>query len=141
MDMSVRIRQWIQPIIDILKAPYQHIRPLARQAAARNRSLAAEGTRHENVGLKEIDSYASKADEKNINKQDLTLLNIVRTGSMWTQNTTYWTGKVEDVMCELCGMFKQTPDHVLWRCLGLQEQREKPDKDLASIDPDLLPPA
>ena len=113
MDMKYRIRQWNQPMIDVLKSPYQHLRPLVRQAAARNRTLVAEGTRHENVGLKEIDAFATQADEKRMDQKDLTLLNVIRTGSMWTQSTTSWTGKVDDTLCELCGLFKETPEHVL----------------------------
>ena len=62
---------------------------MIRQAAARNRTLAAEGTRTECVDLKEIDMYATKAD---IIKQDLTLPNVVKTGSMWTQSTNIRTG-------------------------------------------------
>ena len=64
IDDSFTIKQWNQPNVDILRTPYQHLRPLIRQAAARNRTIAAEGTRRENEHLKEIDTFASKADEK-----------------------------------------------------------------------------
>ena len=64
IDKEFNILQWNQPAIGIFTAPYQHLRSLIRQAAARNRTIAAEGTREVTHGLIEIDSYATKAEKK-----------------------------------------------------------------------------
>ena len=64
LDKDYSIKQWNQPNIHILQSPYQHLKPLIRRAAKRNRTTAAEDTRAEHMNLKEIDTFASKADSK-----------------------------------------------------------------------------
>ena len=73
LEEEYNIKQWGQPDIDILNAPYQHLKPMVRQAATRNRTAAAEDTREEHEDLQEIDTFATKADEKNITKEDVGL--------------------------------------------------------------------
>ena len=60
---------------------------------------------------------------------------------MWTQETTDWTGKIEDFMCEFCGLTKETPEHVIWVCPCFEEKRREHDRDLADLNPDVLPAA
>ena len=43
LDESWNIVQWDQPPVSLTETPYQHLRPLLRQAAARNPTIAAEG--------------------------------------------------------------------------------------------------
>ena len=105
--------------------PYQHQRPLLRQSAARNRTKAAEDTRKENVGLAEIDAFATKADETKLTAEELNTLNVVRTGSTWTKRVTSWTGKAEDSMCTLCGLEKETTEHLLWDCVCASQKKEE----------------
>ena len=102
IDCNFVIHQWNQPSISILDAPYQHLRPLLRQAAARNRTKAAEGTRTENVGLSEIDMFATKAEGTKLREEERNRLNIIRTGSTWTNQSTFWTGKTDESLFKLC---------------------------------------
>ena len=45
LDEDFIVRQWNQPPISVFRTPYQHLRPLIRQAAMRNRTIASEGAR------------------------------------------------------------------------------------------------
>ena len=56
---------------------------------------------------------------------------------MRTRVATFWTGKADDRMCQLCLEEEETADHV-WRCRCLQEKTKELDKDLAEIDPGKL---
>ena len=73
--------------------------------------------------------------------EDLNILNIIRTGSMWTKTSSYWAGKPEDQMCVLCNKEKETPEHVLWVCECLKDKRVEHDKEIAALDPAKLPQA
>ena len=95
--------------------------------------------RNDTIGLKEIDADATQGKTKDVDAQDLATLNIIRTGSTWTQTASFWTGKVSDQFCTLCGEEKETPDQLLWKCECLEEQRKIHDKELAALDPDELP--
>ena len=92
IDKEYQIRQWNQPPIGIKKAPYQQLKTLTKQMCKRNRTCNAINTRDETMDLKEIDDHATKADTDKLDKDDLWLLNVVRTGSMWTKATAYWAG-------------------------------------------------
>ena len=91
-----------------------------RQETERKRQRTLE--RKENVGLGEIDAFATKADEAKLTADELNTLNVVRTGSTWTKNVTFWTGKAEDNMCTLCGQEKETVERLLWECVCLAEK-------------------
>ena len=62
------------------------------------------------------------------------------TGSSWTQEATFWTGKADDQICKLCMKEKETSDHV-WFCESLRENAGDLDEELANIYPMDLAPA
>lgn len=64
-------------------------------------------------------------------------LNIMRKGSAWTRAATFWTGKMDDRLCQLCLEEEETADHV-WRCRCLKEKAKEPGKELAEVDPSSL---
>ena len=102
MNEKFVIKQHNQPDISIIETPYQHLRPIVRQMATRNRTRAAEGGREETKDLQEIDAYATNASNKNRSDEDLMILNTVRSGSAWNKVVAYHAGQVEDKMCQLC---------------------------------------
>ena len=55
MDMKGTIRQYNQPALDVLKAPYQVLAPCVRQMATRNRTMRASNGREETAEPYEID--------------------------------------------------------------------------------------
>ena len=120
LDKKGSILEWNQPAISLKDTPYQHLRALLRQAAAWNRTLAAEGMRKESQGLKEIDLFATQGCCKELNAEDLSILHVIRTGSTWTKDTAFWTGEATDQICSLCRKEKETPEHILWLCEGIE---------------------
>ena len=73
--------------------------------------------RWETEKLEEIDFFATDGAHtgKIINDEEKLTLSITRTGSTWTRVATFWTGKSDDRMCQLCFEEEETADHV-WRC-------------------------
>ena len=53
------------------------------------------------------------------------MLNLVMTGSLWTKNTTYWTGKVGDMTCSVCNEEEETAEHSIWICKPLGEEEKR----------------
>ena len=49
---------------------------------------------------------------------------MVRTGSSWHREASYWSGKAEDVICDLCGKSKDSAAHVIWTWCAQKDQRE-----------------
>ena len=133
------IKQWNQPAIDVLQAPHQHLPVLIQQMCTRNRTRMAENERHETENLVEIDAYATSGHMKEIDNEDLMQLNLVRTGSLWTKSTAYWTGRDEEKTCSICQEEAETAEHIIWRCKPLAKKRREADSILASIDCKLLP--
>ena len=128
------IKNWNQPPIDIMQAPHQHLPILIKQMCTRNRTRMAENERHETDNLTEIDAYATSGQTKDIDNEDLMQLNLVRTGSLWTKSSSYWTGRDEEKMCSVCMEEEETSEHIIWRCRPLQNKRKEADSILASID-------
>ena len=93
MDDKKIIHQQTQAPIDLLNAAYQHITPMVRSAATRNRTRRAEGTRDECENLFEIDELATKAKTKKMERADLMILDMERTCSTWNQTTAYKAGQ------------------------------------------------
>ena len=71
--------------------------------AARNRAIVAANLRKECEGLYEIDRSATRGNDKNLTPQELTNLNMPRTGSAWYRNTAFWAGQSEEQEWTLCG--------------------------------------
>ena len=92
LDEQFKIRQFNQPTLDIVKDPFQDIKPFWRQAVVRNRTAAVSGTGKETDGLKEIDDYASRPVHNKVGGEDRMLLEIMRTGAAWDKCKAYWTG-------------------------------------------------
>ena len=89
LDEKGHVKHWNQMQSNLEDTPYQHLKPILRQAAARNRTIAAEGMRNDTEGLREIDKHATQGDCKDLSTEDLATLNIIRTASTWTQATTF----------------------------------------------------
>ena len=85
------VKQWNQPAIDILQAPRQHLPALFQPMCTSNRTRMAEYERPEAKDLVETDAYATRGKTKEIKEDDLMIFTLVRTGSLWTKSTTYWT--------------------------------------------------
>ena len=132
------IKQWNQPAIDVLQAPHQHLPALIQQMCTRNRTRMAENERHGTENLVEIDAYATSGHMKEIDNEGLMQLNLVRTGSLWTKSTAYWTGRDEAKTCCIC-MEDETAEHIIWRCKPLEKKRKEADSILAAINCKLLP--
>ena len=70
----------------------------------KNRTARASGTRWETEKLEDIYFLATEGEHKGKLKTyaDKLSLNIMRTGSTWTRVATFWTGKTDDRMYQLC---------------------------------------
>ena len=135
LDEKMKIKTQDVFTIDIAEAPIQQLAPLTRQLAMKNRTSRASGTRWETEKLEEIDFFATEGEHKGKLKEDDKLtLSIMRAGSAWTRVATFWTGKTDDGLCQLCLEEEETADHV-WRCRRLEEKTKELDRDLADIDP------
>ena len=62
----------------------------------------------------------------------------MRTGSAWNRVAAYWSGQVEDRICQLCLEGEENANH-FWKCKSLEQVRKDADKDIAALDPDDLP--
>ena len=127
------IKQWNQPAIDVLQAPHQHLPALIQQMCTRNRTRMAENERHETENLVEIDAYATSGHMKEIDNEDLMQLNLVRTGSLWTKSTAYWTGRDEAKTCCICMEEDETAEHIIWRCKPLERKGRRPTASLLRL--------
>ena len=138
LDKEFNIWQRNQIPIGITTVAYQHLQPLVRQMAARNRTARAYGTRRECEFLDEIDEYATQGATKTMEPEDRIVLDVVRTGSAWTRATAFWAGQCDDQLCQICGDTKEESDH-FWFCKGLEVKRKDADDGLAKLDPRFLP--
>lgn len=107
-----------------------------RQMCGKNRTRAAEGTRDETIGLKEIDMEVN--DLRKMNNEDRFIADITRTGPTWARTAAYWAGQAEDNTCQICGLQDEDSWH-FWVCLALAKAREEADNELAALDPEILP--
>lgn len=82
--------------------------------------------------------FATQAETKKMSLQDRANVNIVRIGVAWTRAAAYWAGQAEDKICQLCNEVDEASDHVC-KCSALKARQKEMDKELAEIDPDLLP--
>jgi hypothetical protein len=139
MDDDFKIHQHNQAPIDVLNAAYQHITPMIRSAATRNRTKRAEGTRDECVGLTEIDEHATRGKTKKLERNDLMILNMERTCSTWNKTAAYHAGQSETKACELCGKDEKAAH--FWTCASLEGIRKEADPEIANLDPEALPAA
>ena len=98
IDGDGRLMQFNQPTIDIINEPYQDLKTLLQEAFERNRTRAAEGARKEHEGLKEVDAFATKGEVGKLDGKDKMILNVIRTGSMWTKENAFWAGHDESAM-------------------------------------------
>ena len=56
------------------------------------------------------------------------------TGSIWTRVATFWTGKSDDKLCQLCLEEEETPNH-FWKCKRLRAKAKELDEELSEVDP------
>lgn len=131
LDESKTIYQYNQPPLNIEHAPHQHLNPIIRQLAARNRTMRASVDREETMGLEEIDREVPATDKKD-ERSKLSNLIVHRTGSTWNRAGAFCAGQCDDQQCTLCGE-KEAYDHIL-ACKALQPDREKADNLIATID-------
>ena len=123
----------------MLNAAYQHITPMIRNAAARNRTRRAAGTRDECEGLFEIDEHATRGNTKKTNKLDLMILDMERTCSTWNRTAAYKAGQSQTKNCERCGQ-EGRAGHI-WKCKALEQERKEADEEIAALDEEAIPPA
>ena len=145
LDQSWRFCQFNQQPVDLIGGPAQMMSPLLLRSAVRNRTRRAEGTREENVGLEEIDVYATNAKHKEEAPQEQKLvLRLMQSGSNWTKAVTARTGRRDTVMhdhyCDLCKTMREGTDHI-WFCPKLQAKAKEIDADIAGLNPEVFPPA
>ena len=138
MDCNYEIRQWNQPTIQIWQAPYQHLKPMVQQLCTRNRTKDGEDAREETQGLDEIDKTATEEGARKMSPDERMNLDIARTGSSWTRVAAYWAGQADDKVCQMCMEDEENAGH-FWKCKKLEEARREADKELAEINPDILP--
>ena len=134
MGDQYTVRQANQPVIPITKAPIQQLATLVRQIASTNRTRRADDERMETKDPEDIDRYVTHGEHKdktNDNDEKLTL-KFLRTGSTWTRTAAYWSGKVDDDICQLCVVAEETADH-LWKSCKLKEKAKEIDKYLAEM--------
>ena len=103
IDEDSTIWQNDQILVQLIKAPYQQVAGMIATMATRNRTMAAANTRKECEDLHEIDKEATKGNDKKLGSDELTNLNMARTGAAWDRNTALWAGQGEDQECTLCG--------------------------------------
>ena len=103
--------QYNQRPVRMLKPPYQQIAAMTAAMATRNRTRAAANTRKECEGLYEIDRTATKAYTNKLESDELTNLNMTRTGVAWDRNVAFWVGQCDDQDCKLCGEIGES-DHI-----------------------------
>ena len=137
IDRDFNIHQWNQPAIQLTKAPFQQIGAMAIQMCTRNRTRSAANKREMTKGLAEIDKEATRAETKKMDPQDRIILDLTRTGAMWTRTAAYWAGQVDDRMCQLCHQADETSDH-FWKCKALKDARKEVDEDLAKFNADAI---
>ena len=79
-DEEKTIYQYNQPPLNIEHAPHQHLNPMVRQMAARNRTIRASGDREETTDVEEIGKEVTAADTKKMSEEDFLILNVHRIG-------------------------------------------------------------
>ena len=139
MDEESTIWQNDHIPVQLMKAPYQQVAGMVATMAMRNRTRAAANNRKECEDLYEIDKEATKGQDKKLESDDLTNLNMARTGAAWDRNTAFWAGQCEDQECDLCGG-KEEADQ-LRTCSRLKDHRRRVDEDIAKLDLHKLPAA
>ena len=145
LDQRWRVRQYGHQPIDLVEGPAQLMTPLLLRSAVRNRTGRAEGTREDNVGLEEIDLYATNAKHAEEVPQDQKLgLRLMQSGSNWTKAVTARTGRKDTLIhgnhCDLCKCMRESTDHI-WFCPKLREKAFEIDTDVAGLNPEVFPPA
>ena len=98
--------------------------------------------REETLGLLEIDSYATNAKHKGeVPEDEKIVLRLMQSGSNWTKAVTAKTGRTDeespDDLCELCGVMRETKDHV-WHCPALKGKARELDILLSEANPEEL---
>ena len=92
----------------MIEALFQHLAPAVRQIASRNRTARGESSRLENEGLKEIDKEATTEGYKQMDQNDLMILDTTRTGCVWTRDKAFKAGQIDDPVRTLCGRRSKT---------------------------------
>ena len=86
-------------------------------------TLRAHGTRDECEGLDEVDEYATKANAHKMEKNDVLIFNVTRTGSTYTQATAYNAGQVGYLRCTPCNAENVNVDR-FWYCESMKGLRK-----------------
>ena len=88
IDEDKVIHQHNPQPIDLMGAPYHHLMPMVRSAAARNRTKRAEDSGDERRGLEEIDEHATTSSTKKLDRNALMILDMVTTTTTTTTTKT-----------------------------------------------------
>ena len=138
MDDDKVTHQQNRAPIDIFNVAYQHMTPMVRSAAARNRTRRAEGTREECTGLYEIEEHATRGKTKRMKTIDLMILDMERACSTWNRTAAYKAGQSQSTNCELCG--RQEKTRHIWKCKALEQERKEADDEIVALDEEAIPP-
>ena len=141
IDQDLRIRQKNEPDIDIMNVPYQSLKKLVLQAAARARTRAEWKRNTGNVTSNEILEIDRELSQVSPLLNDLEK-GIVATSMMGgTQAKSEIAKYNEDVVkiCSHCHEADSTTDHIKWTCKAFHKIREDTDPELARIPAAYLP--
>ena len=97
------------------------------------------------MGLHELDLFATNSKHKEeVPKEKKAVLQYMQPGSNWSKTITAKTGRtdccIQDHTCDLCKIMKEEADHI-WYCPALRAKAKEMGPVIASIDPDVFPPA
>ena len=140
MDSNLCIHMQGEPLIDVLRCPFQELRPMATGLATRARTEASEGKRVVTGTLFEIDTVATRAAYSVLDEGHANYLRVAQNAGSWGKDTILKTGHIDNDICDHCGANGQNLIHLVWTCPALQAARIAANSDLACLPPGCLPP-
>ena len=140
MDSNLCIHMQGEPFIDVLRCPFQELRPLATGLATRARTEASSGKRAVTYTLFEVDAAATQAAYSVLDESRANYRRVAQNAGSWGKDTILKTGYIDNDVCDLCGTNGQNPIHSVWHCPALHAARTAADPDLACISSACLPP-
>ena len=141
IDDQMRIWQKGEPPLDILKTPYQNLKFLSMQVAARARTRAEWMRDTGNMMSKEcreIDREISQISIK-LNQEEKGIVRTKMMGSNMDKSTVASFNQDVNKTCPYCMDGDGSWDHMCWTCKPLQSKREELDSGVARIPVRCLP--
>ena len=141
IDDDFNIWQKGEPPIDLFNVPYQNLKLLIMEAAARARTRAEwlrDTGNVESKEIREIDRDLSQVDKELTEEEK----GVVRTALMGGNQAKCEIAKYNediDKTCNYCKEADSTTGHVRWVCSYFKQSRQDLDPDLAEIPVEYLP--